>query len=106
LIALFVGFVQESAGPDEPMNIEALSLVLAVMGPPSMVIGVLRPDLVDVRGLVTRAVVAATALTTYISVAIGVTSGIESVRGRSLEVAPVVVVCALLAFGVQPLVVT
>jgi two-component system NarL family sensor kinase len=103
LLALFVGFVQESAAEGDAFDITALVVVLAAVGPPAMVVGVLRPDLVDVRGLVTRAVVAGTVLSTFIAVAIGVTSVFEQARERPLETAPVVVLCALLAFGVRPL---
>jgi two-component system NarL family sensor kinase len=103
LLAMFVGFVQESSSTGDSMDVSALVVALAAVGPPAMVVGVLRPDLVDVRGLVTRAVVAGTVLTTFIAVAIGVTSVFEDARGRPLETAPVAVLCALLAFGVHPL---
>ena len=51
-----------------------------------MVVGVVRPDVVDVRGLVTRAVVAGTVLMTYVAVAVGLTSddrgGAAAIRWR------------------------
>lgn len=103
LIVTFAGFLQDSATQGDAFDIGALGLVVAAIGPPAMVVGVLRPDLVDVRGLVTRAVVAGTVLTTFIAVAIGLASGVEALRGRPLEPTPIVVLCALLAFGVQPL---
>jgi two-component system, NarL family, sensor kinase len=103
LVAMFVGFVRESVSPDDAFDISTLTVVLLALGPAAMVIGVLRPDLVDVRGLVTRAVVAGTVVTTFLAIAIGAASIVEDVRGRALGTTPVVVLCALLAFGVQPL---
>ena len=103
LLALLVGFIRESAGSGEAFDIAAPAVLLASLGPPAMVIGVLRPEVVDVRGLVTRAVVAATVLFTFLAVAIGLISVVEDLRGRPLEAAPVVVFCAFLAFGVRPL---
>ncbi|GAA3526485.1 hypothetical protein GCM10022234_24670 [Aeromicrobium panaciterrae] len=103
LLALLVGFVRESAGAGDAFNIAALVVSLAALGPPAMVVGVLRPELVDVRGLVTRAIVAATVLFTFLAVAVGAISVVEDLCGRPLEAPPVVVLCALLAFGVRPL---
>ncbi len=103
LIALLIGFVRESAGAGDAFDIAAPAVFLAASGPPAMVIGALRPEIVDVRGLVTRAVVAATVLFTFLAVAIGLISVVEDLRGRPLEAPPVVVLCALLAFGVRPL---
>ncbi len=103
LLAMLVGFVRESANSGDAFDIAALAVFLAVPGPAAMVIGVLRPEVVDVRGLVTRVVVASTVLFTFTSVAIGLISVVEEQRGRPLEAPPVVVLCAVLAFGVRPL---
>lgn len=103
LLALLIGFIRESAGLGEAFDIATPAVFLAVPGPPAMVVGVLRPEIVDVRGLVTRTVVAATVLFTFLSVAIGIISVVEDLRGRPLEAPPVVVLCAVLAFGVRPL---
>lgn len=103
LLTTFVGFVWESVSHNDTFDISAMAVLAAIIGPPAMVIGVLRPELVDVRGLVTRAVVAGTVLTTFLAVAIGLSSVVEDLRGRPLGTAPVAVLCALLAFGVRPL---
>ena len=103
LAAAAVGFVSESANAGGFPDLAAAFIACLVVGPVAMVVGVVRPDVVDVRGLVTRAVVAGTVLVTYVSVAIGLTSTIEAVRGRPLEVTPTIVLCAVLAFGVRPL---
>jgi signal transduction histidine kinase len=75
----------------------------AALGPPGMAMGSLQREILDVRGLVTRAVVVATVLVTFVAVAIGVTALVEEVGGRSAATTPVIVLCAILAFGVRPL---
>lgn len=103
LAAAAVGFVSESANAGGFPELAAAFIACLVVGPVAMVVGVVRPDVVDVRGLVTRAVVAGTVIMTYAAVAIGFASTIEAVRGRPLEVVPTIVLCAVLAFGVRPL---
>ena len=103
MAAAAVGFVGESAGAGGFPELAAAFIACLVVGPVAMVVGVVRPDVVDVRGLVTRAVVAGTVLVAYVSVALGVTSTIEALRGDPLEVTPTVVLCGVLAFGVRPL---
>jgi signal transduction histidine kinase len=68
-----------------------------------MAVGAVRPDLVDVRGLVTRAVVAATVLIAYIASAVGLASAVEEISGVPLGTTPLIVLCAVLAFAVHPL---
>lgn len=103
LLAGFVGFLSESAGTAGVPDLDPVYVACLAVGPAGMAVGAVRPDVVDVRGLVTRAVVAATVLTGYVAVAVGLTSAIEVVDGEPWEATPVVVLCALLAFGVQPL---
>ncbi|MCW2749095.1 MAG: hypothetical protein JWR83_205 [Aeromicrobium sp.] len=80
-----------------------LAVALLAIGPPSMVIGAVRPDFVDVRGLVTRAVVAGTVVMVYVATGVGVASAAELLRGHPLASTPTVALCAVLAFGVRPL---
>lgn len=103
LVAAFVAFLTESLGVVEGSRVTAAYVALLVVGPAAMVVGVVRPDVVDVRGLVTRAVVAATVLTVYVAVAVGLVSAVEAASGRPIEPTPTVVLCAVLAFGVRPL---
>lgn len=104
LVTGFLSFLSESAGAStNGLDSDLVGTALLVVGPVAMVIGVVRPDLVDVRGLVTRSVVAATVLITYIAAAVGIASTIEAIRGLPLEVTPTIVMCAALAFGVRPL---
>ncbi len=103
LVAGFLGFLSESAGTGGVPDLAAVYIACLAVGPVAMVVGVVRPDVVDVRGLVTRAVVAATVLTAYVATAIALTSVVEEIGGQPPGVTPVVVLCAVLAFGVQPL---
>ncbi|WP_224276391.1 sensor histidine kinase [Nocardioides lacusdianchii] len=103
LAAAFVAFLSESLGSASVPELDAVFVAVLAVGPVAMAVGVVRPEVVDVRGLVTRAVVAATVLTTYVSVGVGLTSTVEQVSGRPLEPTPIVVICAVLAFGVRPL---
>lgn len=103
LAAATVGFVGESMDAGGFPELGAAFLTCLLVGPVAMVVGVVRPDVVDVRGLVTRAVVAGTVLVVFISAGIGIASVVEAVRGRPLESVPTVMLCAVLAFGVRPL---
>ncbi len=105
LLATSVGFLAESADWGSFGDMGGIFVVTAIAGPPAMVVGGLRPDLVDVRGLVTRTVVAATVLVTYVSAAIGVVGAAEALGGHVVDATPVIVLCAVLAFGVRPLLV-
>ena len=103
LVAAFLGFLSESADVAGVPDLSAIYIACLAVGPVAMAIGVIRPDVVDVRGLVTRAVVASTVLIAFIAAAVGVTSAVEMFTGGPLEATPVVVLCAVLAFGVRPL---
>ncbi|MBS2936255.1 sensor histidine kinase [Nocardioides sp. J2M5] len=97
------GLVAESAGAGSFVGLGTVYLVLLLAGPAAMAVGVVRPDVVDVRGLVTRAVVAGGVFVVFLSVALGLTSVVEALQGAPLAVTPVVVLCGLLAFCVRPL---
>lgn len=102
LLTLFVEFTAEAAGSHHWI-VGATGIAVASVGPPAMVVGALRPEVVDVRGLVTRAIVAGSVLGVFIAVTSATTSVIGAVRGRPLETTPTLVLCAFLAFGVRPL---
>jgi signal transduction histidine kinase len=103
LLAGFVGFLSEAVGTSDTAPLAAVLVACLAIGPVAMAVGAVRPDVVDVRGLVTRAVVAATVLVGYLACAVGLAAAGELISGDPLEVTPLVVVCALLAFGVHPL---
>ncbi len=76
--------------------------VLALLGP-ALYVGVVLPDLVDVRGVVVRVVVLGVAVVTYISVFAGVAAVLEMVGGDVPAVGVLAVVGVLVAAGFQPL---
>jgi signal transduction histidine kinase len=103
LVAAAAEFFVLSATGRDATFVWPLAVALLAIGPPSMVVGAVRPDFVDVRGLVTRAVVAATVVMVYVAIGVGVASAAELLRGRPLAATPTVVLCAVLAFGVRPM---
>ena len=103
LVVGFLGFLSEATDADRFADIDVVLVSCLVIGPPAMAVGAVRPDVVDVRGLVTRAVVAGAVLIGYIASAVGLASAIEQISGVPLDATPLVVLCALLAFGVRPL---
>ena len=70
--------------------------MLAVVGP-ALYVGVVLPDIVDVRGLVVRVVVLGVAVVTYISVFAGVAAVLEMVGGEVPAVGVLAVVGVLVA---------
>ena len=68
-------------GGDDPAAGAAL---LAVVGP-ALYVGVVLPDIVDVRGLVVRAVVLGVAVVTYVSVFVGAAAVLEVASGRGAD---------------------
>jgi two-component system NarL family sensor kinase len=83
-------------------DIEPLVGVLAVVGP-ALYVGVVLPDIVDVRGVVVSVVVLAVAVVTYISVFAGVAAVLELVTGDVPAVGALAVVGALVAMTFGPL---
>jgi len=108
-VALFVstavGFVGSAADASTVSDtvIELTGALLACVGPPAMAIGVVRPDLVDVRGILTEVVVGLSVAIVFLSVVLGVTSAADMATGRTLDLPAVVVVSTVAAFGVHPL---
>lgn len=98
-LIVFAGGAYGGAGVDPGPVVPLLGLACL----PAMVVGVARRDLVDVRGLVTWAVVNATVLVVFLALAVGALALIEEAGGRPLPLAVVVLACAVLAFGVRPL---
>lgn len=77
--------------------------LLCLAGPIAMVVGAVRGDVVDVRGIVTPLVVNATVVAVFVAVAVGALAVVEADRGSPLPLGVVVLACAGLAFAVRPL---
>ncbi len=75
--------------------------LLAIPIAPAMVVGVLRPDLMDVRGLVVWGVVTLVTVIVYFSVFAGIVSGIDAVGGDPSPGA-LGLIGAVLALGFHP----
>lgn len=103
LALTFIAFLGESAGTNGVNEVGPLFVIGLAVGPVAMAIGVVRPEVVDVRGLVTRAVVATTVFLAFVSAAISLAASAQMISGEPLPATPLVVLCGLLAFGVRPL---
>lgn len=78
-------------------------LALATLVPPFLAIGIRRPLLVDVRGVITEAVVLGTAMIAYMCLFVGVTTGFEMAGVTDLQPGALAVIGALAAAGFHPL---
>ena len=97
---LAFGFTSFSA-PNDP-GIAIALLFLVVIGP-AMYVGVARPEVVDVRGLVVHAVVFAVAGTAYVAAFMTVASFIEVVGGDVPSVGGLAIVGLLVAATFHPM---
>jgi signal transduction histidine kinase len=97
LVTGFVSFASEAAGPS------AFSLALFALIGPALYVGVALPEIVDVRGLVVRAVVLAVSVITYVTLFVTLASFLEIVADRPLKVGALSLVGALVAITFQPL---
>lgn len=79
----------------------AVMALLAAPIAPAMVVGALRPDLLDVRGIVVWGVVTLVTVILYLSVFAGIASGIEALGGHPSPGA-LGLIGATLAFGFHP----
>jgi two-component system NarL family sensor kinase len=76
-------------------------LIMSSIGP-AMAIGVLRPDLVDVRGLIVQTVVYAVTMIVFVAAFDGVVSVMQSVADRTPSVGALAVLGAFCALGFRP----
>jgi signal transduction histidine kinase len=82
-------------------SLDAVVALLAVPVAPAMVVGVVRPDLLDVRGLVVWGVVTFVTVIVYLSVFAGIVSGIDAAGGDPSPGA-LGLIGAVLALGFHP----
>ncbi len=76
--------------------------LLALLIPVAMTIGVVEPELIDVRWLVTTITVTLAVVLCFLAAASTLVFGVEALTGRPLNTSTVLTVCALLALGVAP----
>ncbi len=84
-----------------PSRLFGLALVSLV--PPLLTIGIRRPLLVDVRGLIIEAVVLGTAMIAYMCLFVGVTTSFEMAGVTDLRIGALAVIGAVAAAGFHPL---
>ncbi len=84
------------------LGVAAGLLLLAAVGP-AMYVGVLRPEVIDVRGLVVRVVVVFTAMVGYVAVFMGIASLLQILSEATPPVATLAVVGAVVATTFHPM---
>ncbi len=99
--SMLVATTAAFTGETSPVGGAVAVAALAVLGP-AMVIGVLRPEVVDVRGLLVHAIVFAVTLLLYVSVFSGIVAGLELGGRDRPSPGTLGVVGALLAVGFHP----
>ena len=99
-VAALVSLVVQFVAP----NVAGGLVVCAVCAlvPPAVYAGAVRPDLVDVRGLVVRVLVAAAAITVYVALLATALALVELVTGRPPAGGVTLVVAALVALTTHP----
>ena len=103
ILGATAGFLSESTGAAGfDVLGPAVLLAAGAAGPVGMAVGVTRPEVVDVRGVVTGVVVVATVLVLYVAVAVGVLAVAEIALGAPPKPIAVILVAGVLAFGVRP----
>jgi signal transduction histidine kinase len=78
---LVIGLVMFAAEGSQGNGADVVALLVCLPIGPAMVVGVLRPDLLDVRGLVVWGVVTFVTVIVYLSVFAGIVSGIDGLGG-------------------------
>lgn len=96
-----VGLLVTFAAPNVAGAVLA-TLGFALVGP-AMVVGAVRPEIVDVRVVVVQVVVVAVALLAYLAVFAGLAAGLEILLARTPTVGELAVVGGLAALGLPPL---
>ena len=103
VVGLLFGLVSFAAdGADSSGNaVNVVLLLLCLPIAPAMVVGVLRPDVLDVRGIVVWGVVTFVTVIVYLSVFAGIAAGIDALGG-DLSPGALGLIGAVLAFGFHP----
>lgn len=103
LVICLIGFISEGLGLSSDPRVGVVALACLLPCPPATAIGAARPDIVDVRGLTTSAVVTATTFLVLMGVGIATVSVIEEAAHRPVGIPATVILCLLLGFALHPL---
>lgn len=82
--------------------LEASGYLLATLIPVAMAVGVINPQIIDVRWLVTTISVTLAVVVCFLAAASTLIYGVEALTSRPLSTSVVVTICALLALAVAP----
>lgn len=103
LVAGFLTFMAEGTSTATGTVVTAVALGLFAVVGPAMYVGASRPEVVDVRALVVRAVVFAVTLICYLAVFVSLVSLLEILGEDRPVVGVLAVLGGLVAFAVHPL---
>lgn len=103
LVICLIGFLSEALELSNDPRVGVVALACLLPCPPATAIGAVRPDIVDVRGLTTSAVVTTTTFLVVMGVGIATVSVIEEAADRPAGVPATVILCLLLGFALHPL---
>ena len=101
IVGLAIGLVTFAAEGAEGNGADVVALLLCLPIGPAMVVGVLRPDVLDVRGLVVWGVVTFVTVIVYLSVFAGVVAGLDALDSDPSPGA-LGLIGAVLALGFHP----
>jgi signal transduction histidine kinase len=101
IAGLVIGLVMFAAEGSQGNGADVVALLLCLPVGPAMVVGVLRQDLLDVRGLVVWGVVTFVTVIIYLAVFAGIVSGIDAAGGDPSPGA-LGLIGAVLALGFHP----
>ena len=104
IVGLVIGLLMFATDGAEWQGADVVALLLCLPIGPAMVVGVLRPDVLDVRGLVVWGAVTFVTVIVYMAVFAGIVSGIDAMGGTPSPGA-LGLIGAVLAFGFHPVLV-
>ena len=97
------GFGYGAVDPSgDAVAVEVVGYLLAALIPVAMTIGVVQPEVIDVRWLVTTITVTVAVVMSFLAAASVLVFGTEALTGQPLNTSTVLTGCALLALGVAP----
>ncbi|MFT4294145.1 MAG: histidine kinase [Micropruina sp.] len=103
LAAALFGFGYQAVAPTgDEVAVVMVGYLMALLIPVAMTIGVVEPELVDVRWMITTIAVTLAVVLCFLAAASTLVFGVEAFTGQPLGTSTVVTVCAVLALGVAP----
>ena len=101
IVGLVIGLVMFAAEGAQGNGVDVVALLMCIPIGPAMVVGVLHPDLLDVRGLIVWGVVTFVTVIVYLSVFAGIVSGLDA-AGANPSPGTLGLIGGVLALAVHP----